>query len=146
MNVQRVSNIRQQNFGEVAVLEVNGGKSFVNFIVPSDAPCRADWFVNADKVLLLLSSAKEKASLDRLDESFSQACKADQMQIAQFAIDRKSKRVIELGQKVKPMLIKTLDDLKSVEIPGFEGLCQYIREIQLDPSISPFLRRILGSH
>lgn len=146
MNVQRVANARPQNFGHVAVLEVVNSNPLANLIVESDAPYRADWFVIADKVLLLLSSKNEKNSLDRLGESFCQACNAKDAKISKLAIDRKSQRVLELGQSVTPRLIKALDDLRSIQIPGFECLGQYIKEIELDASISPFIRRILGSH
>lgn len=111
MRIQKFSNIRQQNFGDVIVLECGKNVSptdLDNMI--ADSPYRRGWFPS-DKARLILTNGKEQAELEKLS---SAAYLVDEGAPRQQVLSRILERVEEFSQRVKPIIVNSIHDLKGI--------------------------------
>jgi len=117
MKIQSVSNVRQQNFGNVAVLEYGDKITWLDLDkMVESSPCRKDWFITSDKARLLISNESERGALDQLSDALRKVSLGHSQKIS----ERLCQCVKEFGQRVKPVIVNSVEDLRSIK--GFEAL------------------------
>lgn len=125
MKLQKISTTRQQNFGDVIVLEPGGDNSWNDLIdmLSPESSYRLDGFIDLGREKLLVSNGYEKEALDNLSETLYQACRKEELIKAKaikigFTLGQ---RVIKFGRKARETII--VRDLANIEnILGFEKL------------------------
>lgn len=127
MKIQRIPNARQQNFGDIIVLERGDNNSWENLgNCIADASQRKDSFVT-DKGGILLSTGEERLALDVYTEfikiSRENGYHAD-AQAADTLLQNLIKKYAEIAKATRTFVIDTVDDLRKISIPGFEDLAQ----------------------
>lgn len=123
MKVQKISNIKQQNFGEVIVLVPGGDNSWTdltNMFSPK-SPYGTDWFIDSYKAKLLVSSGYEQKILTNLRDAFYSACQTSDLKQAKQIGDCLSMCIKEFAQRAKTtIIVRTSDNIKN--LCGFEKL------------------------
>lgn len=136
MNLQRVSNTRLQNFGQVVVLEPGDKLTWRDIdSMTAGASYGKNW-VSSDKVRLVVYNGTEQAEIEKIRNAIPLLSG----QHKKSALTRIWQRVQEFGQKVKPRIVNSMEDLKG--ITGFEQLCspRLVREASDLKSCAGILR------
>lgn len=116
MKVQRILNTRQQNFGDVIVLQhgIAVTQQDLDNMV-KDSPYAKQWAEVEGKDSLVICSGVEQEELERLQ--------AEPLRIGENFLDkivRISKRAGELAQNARRRMVNSVNDLSHID--GFEGL------------------------
>lgn len=116
MRIQKFSNIRQQNFGDVIVLQhgIAVTQQDLDSMV-KDSPYAKQWAEIEGKDSLVICSGVEQEELERLQ--------AEPLRIGENLLDkivRISKRAGELAKGIKPKIINCVEDLRGID--GFKAL------------------------
>lgn len=125
MKIQKITNTRQQNFGEIIVLKRDGDftwRDLENTV--ADSSHRMDWFNNGETGLLL-SNGDEKNVLDTLSEFQRQLLEKGQTQESKQVsthLHGLVKKYGEIAKIKRTFVIKTIKDFITIDVPGFQDL------------------------
>lgn len=134
MRIQRISNTRQQNFGDVIVLEPSGNLNWRDIdSMTAGISCGKNW-VTTDKARLVMYNGAEQAEIQELEDSLKLLATKHQESVH----SRIWERIVAFGQSVKPIIVKSVKDLQGIN--GFEELTV----VALDDGLSG-LRSLLGN-
>ncbi len=116
MRLQKITNIRQQNFGDVIVLRngININQDGLDKMV-ADSPYAKIWADIEGKDSLVICNGKEQEELERLH--------VEPLKVGETLFDktiRISQRAGELAKGIKPKIINCVEDLRGID--GFKAL------------------------
>lgn len=116
MKLQRISNIRLQNFGHVVVLEPGNNLRWTELDSMTAGSSYGRQWVATDKARLIVFNGAEQVEIAKLREASQLVAPQHQVKVR----DRIWARIVEFGQNIKPKIINSVDDLRNIR--GFEKL------------------------